>query len=200
MYEKIKKFIKPFYTKNTLSHDFSHAISVYENVKQICKKESIPGEIAQISALFHDIIQLKDNSGEDVIASASIAKDFLIRQGVAKETYEQVYISIIESSWDFFDKSKQLTSLQSYLLRDADFLESIGTHGLVRVFSYSGENKIAFGFPPLIQEANTAYNHINNKLMKMKDYFYFASTFVEAERRHKYMQQFLDQYDRETTW
>ncbi|CCK80754.1 HD domain-containing protein [Desulfobacula toluolica] len=200
MYEKIIKFIKPFYKKNTLSHDYSHAISVYENVKRICKKESLEGEVAKISALFHDIIQLKDKSGEDVVASAAIAKDFLIRQGVDKETYDQVHTSIIESSWDFFDKSKKLSSMQSYLLRDADFLESIGTHGLVRVFSYSGENRIVFGFPPFIEKENTAYNHINNKLLKMKDYFHFKTALAEAERRHKYMRQFLDQYSKETKW
>jgi len=199
-YKDTINYVKQFYIVNRPSHDIFHALAVFGNVEKICKTEGIKSDIAKMAALFHDIYQIKDGQNKDVEKSASCAKDYLINVGHKALSPQAVYNVIIEADWENFQRGIKASSLDTHILRDADWLESIGAHGIARAFSYSGEKGIPFGFKPYDSDDFSVLNHINEKLLKMKDCFHFESAKQEALKRHEFIVQFTKSLNDELTW
>lgn len=193
-------YVHPLYERNLPSHDFAHVKSVFGNVLRISFLEKLSPEVALISAIFHDVVQDKDSQGQDVERSADLAKEYLFGKGLSETFCVEVHETIIKSSWDFFEEKQQSLTDSCFLLRDADFLESIGATGIARAFSFSGENGITFGFLPSFHEHKTVNTHISDKLMKLKGLFYFEASKREAALRHNYMINFINEYKREVKW
>jgi uncharacterized protein len=99
------------------------------------------------------------------------------------------------------------------VLRDADWLEAIGAHGIARVFAFAGHYNVPLTFvdrdperPPRLptqdnQPDPSAFHHFYSKLLWVKDGLLTEPGRQEGERRHRFLVAFLKEYraERERT-
>lgn len=126
------------------SHDFSHAMRVYNLSLSIAKtKKNVDLEVIKISALLHDIGRLEedlDKTGKinHAVVSAKIAEKILRCLGYSKEKIEEIKHCIITHR---FKGDARPKTIEAKILSDADKLDISGAIGIVRSSCWIGENK-----------------------------------------------------------
>jgi uncharacterized protein len=88
--------------------------------------------------------------------------------------------------------------------QDADRLDAIGAVGLARMFMFGGAYRQPLwhpDVPPGYWEhgnmGSSSYNHLHEKLLKLKDTMNTATGRRLAEGRHRFMEQFVTQFEQE---
>lgn len=197
MDENLKKIAKKYVEQiKDISHQWDHVERVFNLCKTIGRKEGADMEILLTAALFHDTgyIQGKENHEK---RSAEISERELKKIGFDKEKIDKIKAVILEHR---SSKKEKPTSLESKILQDADRLDCIGAMGLVRTFTYSGFNKRPIYDPKKRQKSDydgyseTAINHVYEKLLKIKDRLNTETARKIAEQRHKFMENFLEEF------
>ena len=185
-------------------HDWFHIERVWKNAKLIAKSEDVDIEIVEIAALLHDIADSKFNNGDEKIGPKK-ALDFLIDQDADYRLIDHV-ISIIENvSFKGGNEARTFNSTELDVVQDADRLDAIGAIGIARTFNYGGFKNRAIYDPEIKPDlsmtkeqykASTAptINHFYEKLLLLKDNFNTASGKQIAEKRHQFMEQYLEQF------
>ena len=91
------------------------------------------------------------------------------------------------------------------VIQDADRLDAIGAIGIARTFNYGGfKNRTLYDpdIAPLIDQDKETYknskaptiNHFYEKLLLLKDKMNTETARKIAEKRHEFMEQYLDQF------
>jgi uncharacterized protein len=202
-----------FFVKQTLAdaeggHDWFHIERVYKNALLIASTEVCDLEIVQLAALLHDIADSKfhpDASGGDETIGPKTARNFLESQNVAQATIDHV-IAIIENiSFKGGRVKRKFSSIELDIVQDADRLDAIGAIGIARTFNYGGFKKRALYNPEIApnlamtkeeykkSEAPTI-NHFYEKLLLLKDQMNTKTGKQIAQDRHRYMEDFLEQF------
>src|SRR5690606_25754990 len=94
------------------------------------------------------------------------------------------------------------------VVRDADRLDAMGAIGIARTFNYGGfKNRKIYDpeIPPAPDQTPEAYkssqsptiNHFYEKLLLLKDLMTTSTGKKMAEERHRFMEDFLEQFYRE---
>jgi uncharacterized protein len=203
--EKTKEYVKQEMLKGDSGHDWSHVLRVNNAAKMIAKKEKADLFIVELSTLFHDIADSKFTNGDETIAPRKI-KDFLNSLKVDTETIEKVNYIVEHMSF----KKNQPTekSLEFKVVQDADRLDAIGAIGIARAFSFGGyKNRLMYNpeeKPNLnqtkeqyVKAEGTTINHFYEKLLLLKDLMNTETAKAIAEKRHKFMEKYLDQFYKE---
>ena len=186
-------------------HDWFHTLRVFNNAQHIAKREKVDGLVVALGALLHDIADSKFHNGDDTVGP-TIAREFLFKNDVDSEVIEHV-IKIIEniSFNKTLEGSELFKSLELDVIQDADRLDAIGAIGIARCFNYGGFKNRKL-FDPSIQpnlsmtkeeyKSSTAptINHFYEKLLLLKDKMNTKSGRKIAEKRHRFMEQYLDQF------
>jgi uncharacterized protein len=110
------------------------------------------------------------------------------------------------------EKTK-VTTKEGKVLQDADRLEALGAIGIARCFatgSQLGQEIHNPNNPPILDQTeeefkkqytgerkNTTINHFYEKILKVKDLMNTETGKKIAEKRHKYVQEFLDRFFKE---
>ncbi len=98
-----------------------------------------------------------------------------------------------------------MATLEGAIVQDADRLDAIGAIGIARAFAYGGfKGRELYNpaVPPQLHDdfatysGNTAptINHFYEKLLLLKDRMNTAAAQQIAAERHRFMEQFLDQF------
>lgn len=98
-----------------------------------------------------------------------------------------------------------MRTIEGKVVQDADRLDAIGAIAIARTFLYAGwighpiyDPQIAprdYMSPKAYrQEKSTAINHFPEKLLKLKGLINTASAKPIAEERHRFMEQYLEQF------
>lgn len=199
------------FVKDTLAgaeggHDWFHIERVYKNAKMIAHGENTDDFVVSLGALLHDIADAKFHDGDETIAP-KLAKEFLKNQDVDKSVIDHV-IKIIENisfknslsaNAEIF-KSKELEIVQ-----DADRLDAIGAIGIARAFNYGGFKNRELHNPSIEPQLNMTkqeykkstaptINHFYEKLLLLKDKMNTNTGKQLAEKRHRYMEAYLQQF------
>jgi len=185
-------------------HDWFHILRVLNNSKLIAATEEVNLLIVQLGALLHDIADSKFHNGDETVGP-KVARAFLSTQNVTEEVILHV-VNIIENiSFKGGNSNQKFQSKELAVVQDADRLDALGAIGIARAFNYGGFKGRGL-YDPEIQpnlkmskeeyKASTAptINHFYEKLLLLKDRMNTETGKAIAEKRHKYMQGFLEQF------
>ncbi len=75
------------------------------------------------------------------------------------------------------------------IVQDADRLDAIGAIGIARTFAYGGEHG---------RSLESSVQHFHDKLLLLKEEMNTEAARKLAEDRHRFMEQFLLEYQKET--
>jgi uncharacterized protein len=198
------QFVKATLAQAEGGHDWFHIERVYKNAVLIAESEKCDVEIVQLGALLHDIADSKFHNGDESIGPKT-ARAFLESEKVAPATIDHV-IAIIENiSFKGGKVERQFSSIELDIVQDADRLDAIGAIGIARTFNYGGFKNRALYNPEIVpnltmtkdeyknNEAPTI-NHFYEKLLLLKDKMNTQTGKQIAQDRHRYMEDFLEQF------
>jgi uncharacterized protein len=185
-------------------HDWFHIERVYKNTLLISKTEKVDLLVVSLGALLHDIADSKFHYGDETVGPKK-ARQFLEAENVLEEVILQV-INIIENiSYKGGKRIQKFNSNELAVVQDADRLDAIGAIGIARSFNYGGfknrklyDPEIAsnLSMTPSEYKTSTAptINHFYEKLLLLKDKMNTQTGKKIAQKRHEYMEGFLEQF------
>jgi uncharacterized protein len=185
-------------------HDWFHIERVYNNTVAIAKNEKCDLLVCQLGALLHDIADSKFHNGDEAIGPET-ARKFLDGESVAEEIVEQVILIIENISFKGGNFEKQFNSIELQVVQDADRIDAIGAIGIARTFNYGGfKNRTIYNpeIKPNLTMSKEEYkktdsptiNHFYEKLLLLKDIMNTNSGKKIAQKRHEFMETFLEQF------
>ena len=185
--DKAIEYIQDVFKNRSDGHDAEHSIRVYKNAKAIAAHyEDCDMKLVSLAALLHDVddhklFQTEDNAN---------ARRFLAGQNVDKETADRI-CRIVESVSFSKNKDRRPETIEAKIVQDADRLDAIGAIGIARTFAYGGEHG---------RSMESSIQHFYEKLLLLKDELNTEAARKMAEERHEYMESFLEEYEKETSF
>ena len=199
-----QSFVKKELENAEAGHDWWHIERVWKTAKEIAKEENVNLQVVELTALLHDIADSKFHGGDEEIGPKK-AGDFLKSINVAVGTILHVQQIIRNMSFKASLGKIEFSSPEMLVVQDADRLDAIGAIGIARAFTYGGfKNRELYNpdIPPQINQTKEAYkntsaptiNHFYEKLLLLKDKMNTLSGKRIATERHRFMEQFLEQF------
>src|SRR5690554_2594208 len=182
-------FVKKEFLGEGTGHDYFHLKRVVENALKIGKAENANLFLVELSAWLHDVGDYKLHDGVD--RSEELVKEFLLTQNLSDELIDKVNEIISQVS---FSKGNSVTSLEAKVVQDADRLDAIGAIGIARAFAFGGSRGRELWNPD--QPESTTVQHFYDKLLKLKDLMNTETAKVIAEKRHRFLEEFLRSEER----
>ncbi len=200
-----KTYVKSVLTNAEGGHDWFHTLRVFNNSMLIAEKEPVDLLIVQLGALLHDIADSKFYDGNETIGP-NMARQFLFKHNLDSSVIEHVVNIIKHMSFkNSLDNGQTFNSMELQVVQDADRLDAIGAIGIARAFNYGGfKNRGLFdpSIKPNLKMTKAEYksstaptiNHFYEKLLLLKDKMNTPTGKRIAQQRHKYMEQYLEQF------
>ncbi|XP_076917930.1 uncharacterized protein LOC143578152 [Bidens hawaiensis] len=205
-----ERLVEVMMKENDASHDAAHAfrdLSLAHEEASL-SSSSISLEIVELAALLHDIGDYKylKNPSEE-----KIVEDFLEKEGIDVDKSSKI-LSIIKKMG--FKEEISGVANGSYtpefgVMQDADRLDAIGAIGIARCFTFGGSRNRVLHDPNIQprsdltkdqymnKDEQTTVNHFHEKLLKLKDLMKTKAGKARAEKRHKFMEEFLNEFYQE---
>ena len=185
-------------------HDWWHIQRVWNNTKLILETEKADTLVCELTALLHDIADSKFHNGDETIGPR-VAGEFLASIGVDIEKIDHIQKIILNMSFKASLDEVDFHSKELEIVQDADRLDAIGAIGIARAFNYGGYKNREIYDPnvqPKIHQSKEEYkntsaptiNHFYEKLLLLKDKMNTPTAIAIAEKRHQYMEDFLQQF------
>ncbi len=205
--ENTKKFVKQKLENAEAGHDYHHVLRVLKLSEKIAEKEGGNLFVVRLGALLHDIADAKFHQGDETVGPR-IAREFLKMQNAPEQIINHI-VKIIENiSFKNSLEEPEFTSKELQIIQDADRLDAIGAIGIARAFVYGGYKNNPIYNPDLKPNQNldketykkgntTTINHFYEKLLKLKDLMNTHTGRLLAVDRHRFMQEFLEQFYKE---
>lgn len=220
MHEDIIKqtqdFVRYALQNGDSAHDWHHVRRVWVNAKKLAEEEGADTFVVELSALLHDVDDWKSTGGKPGDDPAKTRK-FLTSLRLPQEKIDRVCDIIKSIDYVGSMEKRGLENLEAKIVYDADKLDAIGAIGIARVFGFGGSKGLSMFEPDIFPDAevttaqytdikrktNTSINHFFEKLLLLKDRLYTASARQEADKRHAFMLEYLQQFfgeQGEKTW
>lgn len=207
--ENTIQFVKDTLKNAEGGHDWFHIERVLNNAKLIAKTEEANDFIIQLGALLHDIADSKFHNGDETVGP-KVATEFLQSQQVNADVIEHVVKIIQNISFKGGNVEQQFHSTELDIVQDADRLDALGAIGIARTFNYGGFKGRPLYDPEIAPKLNMTkgeykasnaptINHFYEKLLLLKDRMNTKTGTEIAQKRHQYMESFLDQFYAEWT-
>jgi uncharacterized protein len=185
-------------------HDWWHIYRVWQLSKKIAETEKVDRFVVELGALLHDIADSKFHDGDETIGPEK-AKAFLQQQHVDPAVVEHVVRIIENISFKGGREPQKFRSPELDVVQDADRLDAMGAIGIARTFNYGGfKNREIYNpaIKPNLKMTKEEYkkstaptiNHFYEKLLLLKERMNTATGKAMAEHRHRYMEQFLEEF------
>lgn len=199
-------FIKKELSHSEGGHDWWHCYRVWKMSKRLAENEHADLNIIELAALLHDIADSKFNNGDETIGHQK-ADEFMAMLNIPESTRIQVVDIIRHISFKTKTDATDM-SIEFKIVQDADRLDAIGAIGIARTFNYGGYKNRSIYNPDIKpnltitkeeykkSEAPTL-NHFYEKLLLLKDLMNTPKAKQIAEGRHRFMEQFLKQFNKE---
>ncbi|MFT5102515.1 MAG: hypothetical protein ACI86C_000155 [Candidatus Latescibacterota bacterium] len=185
-------------------HDWFHIERVYKNALLIASEEHVDDYIVALAALLHDIADSKFHGGDEAIGPKK-AKEFLENQPISEENIAHIVQIIAHVSFKGGNTEKTFRSKELDVVQDADRLDAVGAVGIARTFNYGGFKNRPIYDPEIAPKLNMTpseykaskaptINHFYEKLLLLKDKMHTETAKKIAQKRHAFMEQFLEQF------
>ncbi len=205
--QKTIDFVKEVLSDAEGGHDWWHIFRVWKLSKHIAQTENVNMFIVELGALLHDIADSKFYDGDEEIGPRE-AREFLSSLNVQEDVIIHVENIISNISFKGGKHTQKFESPEIDVIQDADRLDAVGAIGIARTFNYGGHKGREIYNPEIKPNLNMTkeeyknsnaptLNHFYEKLLLLKDKMNTNTGKSMAEHRHKYMEQFLDEFYKE---
>lgn len=204
--EATENYVRSEFSYDVTGHDWFHVDRVRRNAFDIWKNEQAGDPfIIEMAALLHDIPDEKLNT------TAETGRDKLhtYLQSTMLEAEDIHRIEeVIESISFKGGNGVTVSSIEARIVQDADRLDALGAVGIARTFAYGGSKGQPIYDPHLsVRETMSAMeyrtgqsssiHHFYEKLLKLKDILNTESARKMAEKRHQFMEVYLEEFYKE---
>lgn len=201
--EETKKFVKNKLYGEGSGHDWFHIERVYNLAKYLAEKENANSFIVEMTALLHDIDDWKFSNTNET--NTTVTENFLKSINIDEDNLKKIIEIIQTMSFKGGIVDSTQNTIEGKVVQDADRLDAIGAIGIARTFAYGGsKNRLMYDpsikpmdFESLDQVKNAknhTINHFYEKLLKLKDLINTNTAKEIAEKRHKFMEEFLNEF------
>lgn len=201
---KTTEYVKSELEKDSSGHDWWHIYRVWRNAINIGKREKVDLFTVQLAALLHDIADWKLYDGDDNIGPR-VAREWLEKCGVEEDIISHVCRIIKETSFKGAGVKSKIDTIEGMVVQDADRLDAIGAIGIGRTFAYGGHKGRVMYNPSIRPQLHASFeeyrtsqsptiNHFYEKLLLLKDLMNTKTAKAIAQKRHEFMQLFLDRF------
>lgn len=205
--DKTRQHVETLLADDGSGHDWWHIHRVWNVAATLAEAEGADRTVVELAALLHDIADWKFHDGDDTVGPKK-ARQWLEKQGADEATINHVCDIISTLSFKGAGVSTPMRTLEGKVVQDADRLDAIGAQGIARTFAYGGHKNRLIYHPdqkPVLHQSFSEYkkndghtiNHFYEKLLLLKDRMNTPTGRKMAEERHRFMEQFLDQFFRE---
>jgi uncharacterized protein len=200
------------YVKSALAnaeggHDWWHIYRVWQLSKHIAASEKAYLMVVELGALLHDIADSKFNDGDETVGPRK-AREFLKSLEIEDTIINHVENIIKNISFKGGNEAQKFKSLELDIVQDADRLDAMGAIGIARTFNYGGfKNREMYNpdIQPKLNMTKEEYknssaptlNHFYEKLLLLKDRMNTRTGKQMAEKRHLYMEDYLNEFFKE---
>ena len=164
--------------------------------------------VVELAAMLHDIADWKFNNGNDKVGS-QLAKEWLEKLSVDKNVISHVCQIIKDASFKGAGVKINMKTTEGMVVQDADRLDAIGAIGIGRAFAYGGKVGRPLYDPEKSPKQHKSFddykkygdvstvNHFYEKLLLLKERMNTATAKKIAEKRHKIIENFLEEFFQE---
>ena len=202
--EETKEFVKRNTEGAESGHDWWHIFRVWKLSKHIAGNEDVDIFIVELGALFHDIADSKFHEGDEE-KGPRIARKFLSSFRIQESIIEHIEKIIKNISFKNNIDKTRFKSKELDVIQDADRLDAMGAIGIARAFNYGGYKNREIYNPEIkpnlypskeeyINSNSPTINHFYEKLLLIKEKMNTETGRAMAERRHRFMEEFLQQF------
>lgn len=189
MIERAMDYARTVFDGDASGHDFDHTMRVYRMATTIAKEENADIQIVQLAALLHDVDDRK--LSPQTYENKDNAVSFLRKNGVDEDKI-RIIVEII-SQISFSAGNGTPRTLEGKCVQDADRLDAMGAIGIGRAFAFGGTRGRRI-HDPEGKDQTTTIQHFYDKLLLLKDRMNTAAGKRLAARRHRFMEDFLQQF------
>lgn len=205
--DAVRREARSYFRHARGSHAWDHTVRVYDLCLRIGRREKADLEVLKLAALLHDVGREEEDRSNGRVCharkSAELARRILRKHRIGRGRSVRV-IRCIETHR--FRGRRVPDSVEGKVLFDADKLDSIGAVGIGRAFLFAGEVGARLHDPdirldetrPYTRE-DTAYREFLVKLCKIKGRIFTREGRRIARERHRFMVEFFERLNRETT-
>ncbi|WP_287442932.1 HD domain-containing protein [Algoriella sp.] len=185
-------YIKKTFLDEGTGHDYFHIERVVTNAKKILETENADLFLVELAAWTHDVGDYKLHDGVD--KSNELITEFLQTLQVEQETIDKVLEIVSQVS---FSKGNTPTTIEAKIVQDADRLDAIGAVGIARCFAYGGSVHNVLYNPYDNSKDASSVQHFYDKLFKLKDLMNTETAIKIANKRHQFMENFIEEFYQE---
>ncbi len=206
--EKTAAMVKQKFEHEYSGHDWEHIRRVWQTARKIALEEKADFETIELAALLHDIADWKENDNNAELGEKK-AREWLEQNKANKKLVENVCAAIHSVSFKGNWKN-QPTTLEGKIVQDADRLDVLGAMGIIRSITWGAAKKRPLHNPAVPPRLNmneeeyvkrtidptqeTTINHFYEKLLLLKGHMHTKTAKKIAEHRHRFLEQFLDEF------
>jgi len=181
------------------AHDIAHTERVVSNALLLAKQELCDEEIVEAAAWLHDCVILPKNDPDRKNASRLAARKATTYLKSIQFDGSKIPMVAHAIEAHSFSAGIRPRTIEAKIVQDADRLDALGAIGIARCFMVGGQlNRPIYQpeDPFCIQrdpnDKEWTVDHFYTKLFKLPELMNLESAKVEAERRVKYMETFLE--------
>ena len=205
--EQLEVQLKDLFHNENSGHDIYHLKRTLNLALAIQEKEGGDKLVVAVSAFLHDVHRiLEKESGKFCSPKDSLPKikEILDKTELSEGQKKRVLHCIeFHEEYDFSEGGKTVNDIETLIVQDADNLDAIGAIGISRTFSYSGVHGIPIWVPEkpfdrkLFEEGkhdHSTIHHFHSKLLKLRNNMNTVTAKEIADKRHKFMELFLQEF------
>lgn len=202
---QLKRIANRYCRREGGAHGPDHSERVYQTALRLGREMNADLEVLAAAALLHDIGRGKESSSKGAVCHAThgaeMAAAILQELGYQPKAIKEICHCIRAHR---YRGSCRPETLEARILFDADKLDSIGAIGIGRAFLFAGQIGACLHNPELDPEAtesysdqDTAYREFQVKMSRVRNQLLTPAGSRIAEERHRFMEVFFDQLNRE---
>jgi uncharacterized protein len=202
------KLVKNQMQGEATGHDWWHVYRVWQTALKIGRLEKADLFIIELAALLHDLDDGKFNDSKEPLKALEILNKLEVEENVIAKVIETIKSMSFSLSFKEAGNKPVINTIEGKIIQDADRLDALGAVGIARAFAYGGFKGREIFNPEIKPQIFTSIehyrtsnsptlNHFYEKLFLLKDLMNTETAKQIAQERHKYMEEFVNEFMKE---